>query len=69
MKSLLKVIEKAKAMSATEFTELLDTKAIPWIWDDCDNILDYNEGRCVINIIPTDYNVWFEDGEFVDISK
>lgn len=61
-----KILEKAKKMKASEFTKFLDEKNVPWIWDDCDNILDYNEGRCVIDVIELGRMFWFEDGEFVE---
>ena len=68
-KSYLKILEKAKKMKASEFAKFLDEKNVPWIWDECDNILDYNEGRCVIDVIESGFNVWFEEGELIEIYK
>ncbi len=67
VKELLEFLEyEAHSLSAIEFCSMLDKKSIPWCWDDCDNILDYNEGRCVIEIIELGKLYWFEDGEFVE---
>jgi hypothetical protein len=41
-------------------------KEIPWVWDDCENILDCDEGRCVIEIIELSRMYRFEDGSFVE---
>jgi len=68
-KSYFKILEKAKMMNANQFAEFLDEKDIPWIWDECDNISNYNEGRCVIDVIESGFNVWFEKGKFVEIYK
>ena len=68
IKNLLEFLEyEANSLTANEFTMLLDKKDIPWIWDECDNILDYNDGRCVIEIIELGRMFWFDDGELVDI--
>jgi hypothetical protein len=45
---------------------MLDKKDIPWCWDECENLLNYNEGRCVIEIIELSRMYWFEDGSFVE---
>lgn len=67
IKTLIEKLEtKAKTLSATEFCIMLDKKDIPWMWDECENILDYNEGRCVVEIIELGMMYWFEDGEFVE---
>lgn len=67
VKELIEFLEyEAHSLSAIEFCSMLDKKSIPWCWDDCDNILDYNEGRCVIEIIELGRMFWFEDGEFVE---
>jgi hypothetical protein len=67
VKELIEFLEyEAHSLSAIEFCSMLDKKSIPWCWDDCDNILDYNEGRCVIEIIELGKLYWFEDGEFVE---
>jgi hypothetical protein len=68
-KNLLNIIGKAKKLTADEFTKFLDKKNVLWIWDDCDNILNFNEGRCVIDVIDSGYSVWFEDGELIEIYK
>ncbi len=46
---------------------MLDKKDIPWIWDECDDMLDLNDGKCVVEVIELGRLFWFEDGEFVDI--
>ena len=67
IKKLIEFLEyEAHSLSATEFCYMLDKKNIPWVWDDCDNILNYNEGRCVVEVIELGRMYWFEDGEFVD---
>lgn len=68
-KGYLKILANAKTMTAQQFADFLDKKDIPWIWDECDNILNYNEGRCVIDVIESGFNVWFEKGRFVEIYK
>ena len=68
-KNLLNIVGKAKKLTATQFTAFLDEKKVIWTWDECDNILNYNEGRCVIDVIESGYSVWFENGELVDIYK
>jgi hypothetical protein len=45
---------------------MLDKKDIPWCWDECENLLDYNEGRCIIEAIELGKMYWFEDGKFVE---
>ena len=67
VKELLEFLEyEAHSLSATEFCYMLDKKDIPWVWDECENLLNYNEGRCVIEIIELGMMYWFEDGEFVE---
>jgi hypothetical protein len=67
VKELIEFLEyEAHSLTATEFCGMLDNKDIPWVWDDCDNILDYNEGRCVIEIIELGRMFWFENGKFVE---
>jgi hypothetical protein len=60
------LIELAGTMTAKEFTNYLDLKRINWMWEDCDNIGDYNEGRCTIHVDSVDTGFWFENGEFVE---
>jgi hypothetical protein len=68
IKNLLEFLEyEANSLTASEFTMMLDKKDIPWVWDDCDNMLDLNDGKCVVEIIEIGRLFWFEDGEFVDI--
>lgn len=67
VKQLMEYLEhEAHSLSATEFCIMLDKKDIPWIWNECDNILDYNEGRCVVDIPELGKMYWFENGEFVE---
>jgi hypothetical protein len=67
VKELLEFLEyEAHSLSAIEFCYMLDKKDIPWVWDECENLLNYNEGRCVIEIIELGRMFWFEDGEFVE---
>jgi hypothetical protein len=67
IKELLEFLEyEAHSLSATEFCIMLDKKDIPWCWDECENLLNYNEGRCVIEIIELSRMYWFEDGSFVE---
>jgi hypothetical protein len=68
IKNLLEFLEyEANSLTASEFTMMLDKKDIPWVWDDCDNMLDLNDGKSVIEVIEIGRLFWFEDGEFVDI--
>lgn len=55
----------AETMSATEFIIELDNRKIDWSFEDCDNILDYNEGDC--NIMVDDMIYCFSDGELLDV--
>lgn len=67
IKKMIELLEyEAHSLSATEFCIMLDTKDIPWVWDECDNLLDYNEGRCVVEVIELGRMYWFEDGKFVE---
>jgi hypothetical protein len=56
----------AETMSATEFVIELDNRGISWDFDECDNVLDYNEGTC--NIMIDDMAYLFSDGELLDVS-
>ena len=41
IKKLIEFLEyEAHSLSANEFCTMLDKKNIPWVWDDCDNILN-----------------------------
>jgi hypothetical protein len=67
VKELLEFLEyEAHSLTASEFCGMLDNKNIPWVWDDCENILDSDEGRCVIEIIELSRMYRFEDGSFVE---
>ncbi len=67
VKELIEFLEyEAHSLSAKEFCSMLDTKDIPWIWDECENLLDLNEGRCVVEVIELGRMYWFEDGKFVE---
>jgi len=57
----------AETMSATEFVIELDNRGIDWGFEDCDNILDYNEGDCNISIGDMMYQ--FVDGELLDVTE
>ena len=56
----------AETMSATEFIIELDNRDIHWMWEDCDNVLDYNEGDC--NIMVGDMVYQFSDGKLMDVA-
>ena len=67
IKQLIDFLEyEAHSLTANEFCMMLDRKNIPWVWDECENLLNYNEGRCVIEIIELGRMFWFEDGKFVE---
>ncbi len=55
----------AETMSATEFTIELDNQNIDWWFEECDNIMDYNEGDCLITIGDMSYQ--FSDGKLTDV--
>jgi hypothetical protein len=56
----------AETMSATEFVIELDNRDIHWMWEDCDNVLNYNEGDC--NIMVDDMIYQFSNGELLDVA-
>ncbi len=56
----------AETMNATEFIIELDNRKIDWSFDECDNLLDYNDGNC--NIIIDDMAYLFSDGELLDVA-
>jgi len=55
----------AETMSATEFVIELDNQDIYWAFEECDNIMDYNEGDCIITIGDMSYQ--FLNGELTDV--
>jgi hypothetical protein len=55
----------AETMSATEFAIELDNQGIEWAFEECDNILDYNEGDCMITIGDMVYQ--FVGGDLLDV--
>ena len=56
----------AETMSATEFAIELDNQGIEWTYDECDNVLDYNEGDCSIMVDDMIYQ--FSNGELLDVA-
>jgi len=55
----------AETMNVTEFTTELDNQGIYWAFEECDNIMDYNEGDCLLRVRDMVYS--FSDGELLDV--
>lgn len=56
----------AETMSATEFAIELDNRGIWWAFEECDNVLDYNEGDCLMRVEDMFY--CFTDGQLMDVN-
>jgi hypothetical protein len=55
----------AETMNVTEFTTELDNRDIYWAFEECDNIMNYNEGDCLLRVGDMIYS--FSDGELLDV--
>ncbi len=56
----------AETMNAKQFTDELDNRGIHWMFEECDNVLDYNEGDCLMRVEDMYYS--FSNGELVDVN-
>ena len=71
MKSLKNtLIKAAKNLTTVEFTEMLNNEypKLLWIYEDADNLLDYNQGNFNIYVFKAETQLWFYDGVLVNVN-
>ena len=63
----LEITMLAETMDVTTFTNELDNRNIHWMFEECDNIMDPNDGDCLITVEDMMYS--FSDGKLDYVSE
>jgi hypothetical protein len=61
-----KINKLAETMNTEAFINELETREIDFMFDNVDNVFNYNEG--LVNVVVGDASYLFADGELLDVS-